>query len=254
MPNTLPSLATDLNRLAILLDVDGTLLDLAPTPQSVSVPPPLRETLARLGNHTGGALAFVSGRKLNDLDLIFTPLRVPAIGGHGAEMRVRAGAPPEQTNIAPLDPAVKEQFAAIAAAAPGIIVEDKGYSLALHYRLTPQHEDAVRKSAEAIRARLPPGMIELLPGKAMVEIKPAGFNKGSAVRKLMTYPPFAGRRPLFIGDDVTDEDVFAVMPDFHGIAISVGKRVSGVTYCFDRPADVRAWLEDISRNKVLAAS
>jgi trehalose 6-phosphate phosphatase len=88
-------------------------------------------------------------------------------------------------------------------------------------------------------------LVELLPGKLMVEIKPVGFNKATAVRELMTHRPFAGRRPVFIGDDVTDEAVFAVMPDFDGVAISVGE-MPGVEYHFDRPQSVRDWLEELS--------
>ena len=95
--------------------------------------------------------------------------------------------------------------------------------------------------------------LELLPGKSVVEIKQTGFNKGTAVRELMTYAPFSGRRPLFVGDDMTDRDVFAIMPEFRGIAISVGDKVAGVDYCFDQPPDVRRWLEQISRVDALAS-
>ena len=95
--------------------------------------------------------------------------------------------------------------------------------------------------------------VEILPGKSMVEIKQAGFNKATAVRELMTYPPFSGRRPIFIGDDVTDEDVLAIMPEFHGFGISVGKKRAGVAYCLQRPENVRHWLEQISRNDALAS-
>jgi trehalose 6-phosphate phosphatase len=244
----------DLADLAILLDVDGTILDLAPTPQSVWVPPDLAEALVRLWQSTGGALAFVSGRQLNDLDRIFSPLQLPAIGGHGAEMRVAAGKTPQQPRIAPLDSELKRKFASIAEIAPGIVIEDKGYSLALHYRLAPEKGAVVRKSAELIYANLPGNGIELLPGKSMIEIKQVGFDKASAVRELMTYAPFSGRRPVFIGDDVTDQSVFAAMPEFGGIAISVGERLPTVDYCFERPADVRRWLEKLSQTSTFTLS
>ncbi len=246
MPNVIPSLAIDLDNLAILLDVDGSILDVAPTPQAVRVPATLRRTLELLFRRTGGAVAFVSGRKLNELDSMFAPLQLPAIGGHGAELRVKAGAvgsPP----VAPLDFILKRKLAAVTQLAPGIVVEDKGYSLALHYRLAPDKGGMVREYAEAVCSDHANGLTELLPGKLMLEVKQTGFNKATAVRELMTHCPFAGRRPIFIGDDVTDGVVFAIMPDFDGVAISVGE-MPGVDYHFDRPDNVRNWLAAIARN------
>ena len=204
-------LPTDLARLAILLDVDGTLLDLAPTPREVFVSHALRETLARLWKRTDGAVAFVSGRPVSELDLIFSPLRLPAIGGHGAELRVLPGTTPEAPRLPPLDPDVKRRFAAIAESGPGIVLEDKGYSLALHYRLAPDKEHVVREAAMKICEDLDGASIELLPGKLVVEVKQAGTTKATAVRELMT-SPFAGRRPVFIGDDITDLGVSRYCP------------------------------------------
>src|SRR6202521_3506821 len=241
MPNVIPVLPADLNKVAVLLDVDGTLLDLAPTPREVFVPHALRDTLARLWDRTGGAVAFVSGRPVSELDLIFSPLQLPAIGGHGAELRAVAGAAPDAPRLPPLDPSVKRKFAAIAEAGPGIILEDKGYSLALHYRLAPEKERMVREAAARISTELKAFPIELLPGKLVVEIKQTGFTKATAVRELMTYSPFADRRPIFIGDDVTDLGVFDILPNYDGIGIAVGRKVPGVKSCFDRPIDVRRW-------------
>jgi trehalose 6-phosphate phosphatase len=252
MLHAVPSLP-DLKTLAILLDVDGTILDLAPTPRDVFVPRALRDTLARLAERTGGALAFVSGRSLGEIDHVFAPLELPAIGGHGAELRTVAGAPPEPPRLPPLDPDMKRRFAAIAEAGSGIVLEDKGYSLALHYRLAPQKERAIREAVAAVCADVDVP-IELLPGKQVLEIKQTGFSKATAVRELMTYPPFAGRRPVFLGDDVTDLGVFAVLPDYGGIGISVGRRVAGVNTWFDEPADVRRWLDAISHSDALATS
>jgi trehalose 6-phosphate phosphatase len=254
MPNVIPLLPADLNKVAVLLDVDGTILDLAPTPREVFVPHALRDTLERLWDRTGGAVAFVSGRPLSELDLIFSPFQFPAIGGHGAELRAVAGAAPEAPRLPPLDPAVKQQFAAIAEAGPGIILEDKGYSLALHYRQAPDKERMVLESAARVCAGLQASTIELLPGKLMVEIKQTGFTKATAVRELMTCSPFADRRPIFIGDDVTDLGVFDILPDYDGIGISVGCKVPGVKSCFDRPTDVRRWLEEISHSDEFATS
>src|SRR5882762_3518446 len=155
MPNAISPAALDLENLAVLLDVDGTILDLAPTPDEVWVPPSLCQTLTRLWDRTGGALAFVSGRPISSLDAIFSPLLLPTIGGHGAELRAIAGDTPESPRLHALDASVKRKFAAIAEVIPGIIVEDKGYSLALHYRRVPDGEVVVRDAAAAVRASLP---------------------------------------------------------------------------------------------------
>jgi trehalose 6-phosphate phosphatase len=235
-------LAPRLGEYAILLDIDGTLLDLAPTPREVWVPPGLAETLGRLYDRTSGALALVSGRSLNDIDLIFAPEQFPAVGGHGAEMRISADREAVATHAPPMDKELKRRLAAIARLSPGILLEDKGYSLALHYRLAPHAEKAIYAAVSLIRADLPNAPIEVLPGKCVCEIKQSGFDKATGVRELMTHEPFRGRRPIFIGDDVTDESVFAIMPDLGGLAFSVGRRAQGVTDHFDEPRDVRAWL------------
>jgi trehalose 6-phosphate phosphatase len=235
-------LAQRLGECAILLDIDGTLLDLAPTPREVWVPPGLAETLSRLHDRTSGALALVSGRSLNDIDLIFAPEQFPAVGGHGAEMRISADSEAVAVHAPPMDKELKRRLAAIAKLSPGILLEDKGYSLALHYRLAPHAEKAIYEAVSLIRADLPNAPIEVLPGKCVCEIKQSGFDKATGVRELMTHAPFRGRRPVFIGDDVTDESVFAMMPDLGGLAFSVGRRAQGVTDYFDEPRDVRAWL------------
>jgi trehalose 6-phosphate phosphatase len=239
------SLLPQLNETAILLDIDGTLLDLAPTPREVWVPPGLAKTLNRLHERTQGALALVSGRSLNDIDLIFAPEQFPAVGGHGAEMRVSADSESVATHAPPLDKELKRRLAAIAKLSPGILLEDKGYSLALHYRLAPHAEKAIYAAVSLIRADLPNAPIEVLPGKCVCEIKHSGFTKATGVLELMTHEPFKGRRPLFIGDDVTDESVFAIMPDLKGLAFSVGRRTKGVAGHFDEPGDVRAWLSHL---------
>jgi trehalose 6-phosphate phosphatase len=254
MSNRIPLLPADLTKIAILLDVDGTLLDLAPTPREVFVSHELRDTLGRLCQGTGGAVAFVSGRPVSELDLIFSPLQLPAIGGHGAEFRAAAGAMTEAARLPPLDPDVKRQFAAIAETGPGIILEDKGYSLALHYRLARDKEQVVREAAMKIWRELDTTSLEILPGKLVLEVKQAGTTKATAVRELMRIPPFAGRRPVFIGDDVTDLGVFAILPELGGIGISVGRNVPGIDFCFERPTDVRHWLEQLSHSNAFTTS
>ena len=236
------SLVPHLSETAVLLDIDGTLLDLAPTPREVWVPPGLAKTLHRLRQRTSGALALVSGRSLNDIDLIFAPEQFPGVGGHGAEMRVTGDGDAVAAHAPPLDKELKRRLAAIARLSPGILLEDKGYSLALHYRLAPHAEKAIYAAVSLIRADLQNAPIEVLPGKSVCEIKHSGFTKASGVRELMTHEPFRGRRPFFIGDDVTDESVFAIMPDLDGLAFSVGRRAKGVAGHFDAPSDVREFL------------
>jgi trehalose 6-phosphate phosphatase len=236
----------DLEELAILLDIDGTILDIASTPGAVTVPSSLRQTLVRLSERTAGALALVSGRSMSDIDRLFAPLQLPAVAGHGAEFRPVPGAETDHSLASGLDSSLRRQLATVADRSAGVIVEDKGYSLALHYRLAPERESEVRQAVARICANDP--SIEILPGKSVVEIKPAGFSKATRVRELMTYPAFAGRRPIFIGDDKTDESVFAIMPEFGGVAFSVGKRFHGVDGCFDEPDAVRQWLAAIARN------
>src|SRR6266404_4619816 len=251
-PETVPvprSLVPHLSQSAILLDIDGTLLDLAPTPREVWVPLGLARTLNRLHERTLGALALVSGRSLNDIDLIFAPEQFPAVGGHGAEMRISTDSEAVATHAPPMDKELKRRLAAIAKLSPGILLEDKGYSLALHYRLAPHAENAIYAAVSLIRADLPNAPIEVLPGKCVCEIKHAGFTKATGVLELMNHAPFKGRRPIFIGDDVTDEAVFAIIPDLDGIAFSVGRRVKGVADHFDEPRDVREWLAGLLENE-----
>jgi trehalose 6-phosphate phosphatase len=244
--------ARRLEECAILLDIDGTLLDLAPTPREVWVPPGLARTLNGLIEKTAGALALVSGRSLNDIDLIFAPEQFPAVGGHGAEMRISVDSESVATHAPPMDKELKRRLAAIARLSPGILLEDKGYSLALHYRLAPHAEKAIYEAIALIRADLPDAPIELMPGKCVYEIKHSGFNKATGVLELMAHEPFRGRRPIFIGDDVTDESVFALMPDLGGLAFSVGRRATGVADHFDEPRDVRQWLARLLDNESAA--
>src|ERR1700760_1770309 len=231
-----------LSETAILLDIDGTLLELKPTPREVFVPEGLSATLIGRSERASGALALVAGRSLNDIDLIFAPDQFPAVGGHGAEMRLGSVSEAVAAPAPPMDKELKLRLAAIAKLSPGILLEDKGYSLALHYRLAPHAEKAIYEAVSLIRADLPNAPIEGLPGKCVCEIKHSGFNKASGVLELMKHEPFKGRRPIFIGDDVTDETVFAIMPDLNGLAFSVGRRAQGVAGHLDQPADVRAFL------------
>jgi trehalose 6-phosphate phosphatase len=141
-----------------------------------------------------------------------------------------------------MHPDVRRLLVCIAAETPGVIAEDKGYSLAVHYRLAPEYERRVHEAILDICGRHPEAQLEILPGKSMFEVKPKGFSKGTAVREMMQLEPFRGRRPVFIGDDVTDESVFRVMPEFDGLAFSVGRRLPGTHGDFATPREVRHWL------------
>lgn len=239
-----PTLNPDLRQSAILLDVDGTIVDIAASPEAVRVPASLRDALTRLIAATDGAVALVSGRMIADLDHLFAPLRLAAVGGHGAEMRLLDGGNTRPGAAPQLDPELKRRLTALAR--DGVAAEDKGVSVALHYRKAPAQEKPLRAAVGELCAEPWPTPIEILSGKAVIEIKPAGFDKGSGVRELMRHAPFAGRRPIFIGDDTTDETVFAIMPELDGTAFSVGRNVAGVAGCFATPARVRAWLDRIA--------
>jgi trehalose 6-phosphate phosphatase len=243
-----PPHSVDLACTALLLDVDGTLIDIAPTPDSAVVPHTLAATLQDLLGHCAGAVALVSGRTIDTLDRLFAPLKMPVIGGHGAEIRLSGEQVISQQHPAPLSDALRRQLHALAEADPRLLIEDKLHSISVHYRLALQREDSIRSEVNAMVAADHESEAESLFGKAVIEVKPKHFNKGTAVTALMTHPPFAGRTPLFIGDDTTDEAVFAVLPDLAGAGYSVGRPMAGAAAIFDSPKTVRSWLAHLSQN------
>lgn len=227
---------------AIFLDVDGTLLEIAPTPESVVVPPRVMRTLRLLQERHGGAVALVSGRAIDNLDSLFQPLLLPAAGLHGIERRDASGKRFEPTVPLWRDAAAKEMLA-FTAAHPDTVFEDKGRSVALHYRLNPAAgPEAVALVASLAAAIGPDAVVQ--EGKMVMELRPAGANKGTAIAELCATPPFAGRLPVFAGDDVTDEHGFEAVAGLGGIAVRVGPiaptvapwRVPGITELLD-------WLE-----------
>jgi len=232
----------DLGSMALLLDVDGTILDTAITPDSVVVPRSFRSSLRALHAMSDGALALVSGRLIRDLDAVFSPLRLPAIGGHGAELRLAGDDAMKMRYGVVIDGALRNLIAAAAAADPRIILEDKGSSLALHYRLAPQMDSVLKSRVAAIIASTGVQGLEVMHGKAVIEIKPITFNKGEAVLELMKNPPFEHRKPVFVGDDSTDESVFHVLPALGGTGYSVERLIPGADGTFNSPYDVRRWL------------
>ena len=181
----------DPKSLALLLDVDGTLIDIAPSPIEVHVADDLLISLERLFELTGGALALVSGRPIADLDRLFAPLKLPTIGGHGAEMRVRGGEVIK--SAAPLPPDMRRRLAAAASPGSGIVVEDKGYSLALHYRNAPQHEERLRAHVAAGRAAFPGEATRSAAGQGDVRGEAAGHQQGRW--RARVDDPSAVRRP-----------------------------------------------------------
>jgi trehalose 6-phosphate phosphatase len=229
----------NLSRTALFLDIDGTLLDIAPTPHAVEVPPELTEDLTRLHERCGGALALVSGRTLEDIDRLFAPLKLPAAGAHGTQVRPDPEAPIGHLTR-PIPAALRAEFMSLADR-PGMIVEDKEVTLALHYRLLADPSLPGDRVA-AVEACAADHGFALLHGKKVLELKPAGTDKGTALRSFMSRPPFLGRTPLFAGDDVTDGYAFAVLGGLGGIGISVGQSFPGAAYCVQAPAELRQWL------------
>lgn len=239
MPSGFP--AIDLSQIALLLDVDGTLLDLAARPDEVHVPDDLRAVLKALCACPHCVVALVSGRPATQLDALFSPVKLALIGCHGAEMRQSPDAPVRQR--APLAAEIRRGLYALAAQFSGTLLEDKDFSIAIHYRGVPGLEAPLSAAAREFADANPE--LELLAGKAVIEFKPRGYDKATACAELLAHPPFAGRTPVFLGDDVTDERVFRVLPEFSGIGISVGRPMEGAQHMLRSPAMVRSWLREL---------
>ena len=229
---------------ALFLDIDGTLLDMARTPEAVTVPDELMEALNKLHGALGGALAFVSGRPLSEIDRLFAPLHAPAVGCHGAE--IRGGDGKTRTLAGPIGDNVRALFYSLAKAHTGTMVEDKTYVLALHYRLAPEARHALGAALEGHQGLFAAENIVLQHGKSVIEAKHSGVDKGVGVRALLQEPPFRGRVPVFGGDDTTDMDVFQILPELGGEGFSVGRRFQGAAYQFPSPRAVRQWLTDLA--------
>lgn len=233
---------------AFFLDVDGTLLEIADTPSAVRVDTDLLELVAQLHQSSGGAVALVSGRSISDLEELLGALRLPLAGQHGLERRDAAGrlwihaAPPEAKC------AIKEALLPVLARHSGLLLEDKGLTLALHYRQAPHlaayaHWLMTQLMSEA------GGGLELQKGKRVIEIKPAGIDKGTAVAEYLTESPFRGRHPVFIGDDLNDEHGFAEVNRLGGTSIRVGPGNSYARFRLPDVAAVRHWLADTLKGR-----
>lgn len=239
--------------MALFLDVDGTLLEIAARPQAVSVPAALRERLRTLFHASGGAVALVSGRAIADLDALFAPLALPSAGLHGFERRSTSGGycrlPSPST--AALEFA-RDTMMQLARRHAGLLMEDKQFALALHYRGAPHLEDTVVRTMQELAIRVHDDL-ELQRGKMVVELRPAGATKADGVAAFLEEAPFAGRVPIFIGDDLTDEPAFELVNQRDGLSVIVSAaRPSAARARLTDVTAVREWLEQLQATPAAA--
>ena len=244
-----PALAPDA---ALFLDVDGTLLEIAARPELVHVPPALPTLLDRLAAERNGALALVSGRPLADLDRLFPRWHGGAAGVHGAERRradgslvIHADSPADLAAAAALD-RLRPVLADAVRRMPGLLLEDKGRSIALHYRAVPERGPETLALGQAC-VHQADDYLRLIAGKMVVELQPRFYGKDRAIAAFMAEPPFRGRVPVFLGDDTTDEDGFAEINRLGGVSIRVGGRAPAPTAAAYTLPSVGAALEWLAR-------
>jgi trehalose 6-phosphate phosphatase len=231
--------------LAIFLDVDGTLLDLAARPDEVVTPAGLVTTLARAERKLAGALALISGRPIDDVDRLFAPLRLRASGVHGAEIRLDPSAPPTPTAAADLPQSLLSALRRAVAQFPGVFVENKRFSFTVHYRLAPSAERPLRNIVKQLVDSAPIA-VDTMDAHYAIEIKSPCFNKGGAIAAFLSTSTFRGRTPIFVGDDTTDESGFALVSARGGFAYSVGRPRPGAISAFSEPEAVREWLAEFA--------
>ncbi|HEY1453342.1 MAG TPA: trehalose-phosphatase [Roseiarcus sp.] len=242
--------ALDGESLALFLDVDGTLIDLAARPTDVVVPSGLVDTLARVERKLAGALAFISGRAISDLDRLFKPLRLRASGVHGAEMRFDPGRRAESTPAATeLPRSLRTALRRVVAAFPGAFVEDKRFSLVVHYRMAPSAERPLHEAVARVIDSAKTTAIEVIDGHCAIELKAPGFDKGGAIAAFLATSAFRDRTPVFVGDDASDESGFALVAARGGYAYSVGRRRWGTVGVFPEPKAVREWLAEFAERR-----
>lgn len=240
-----PPLPTPDARWALFLDVDGTLLDFHDDPAAVVVSPHLLALLQRLHAALDDALSLVSGRALADLDRLFGPSWAMA-GLHGLQLRHADGRCREHPFDTSAHAQLRQRAEALLGALDGIQLEDKGIAIALHCRRSPERFEAMRDAAAALADAMPG--YELQAGNLVMEIKPAGMDKGRAVRELLRQPPFAGRQPIYLGDDLTDEHAFDTVARAGGCGIRVGhRRPTAAQFTLPSPAAVQHWLLRVHR-------
>jgi len=229
---------------AFFFDIDGTLADFAPTPSEIRLERDLHQLIRGLHQASGGALALISGRSIENVDSIFSGPRLPVAGQHGLERRDAEGKISRHDATSEKLVNARTRLSDAVARHRGLMLEDKGLSLALHYRAAPALASFAHRTMRGVHAKMGPEYA-ILTGKRIIELKPSGKDKGEAVREFMEEEPFRGRTPVFVGDDVTDEHGFAVVNSLGGHSIKVG---AGRTVARWRLADVgavRSWLEQI---------
>jgi trehalose 6-phosphate phosphatase len=233
------------DRWALFIDIDGTLLSVAPTPDAVMVPADLVQLLDGLASGLGGAIAILTGRRVADADRLFAPLKLVASGVHGTELRSERGGP-----IATLAPTIPSDVIGamnnIAGVASGILVEQKGCGVAVHYRNAPLARRALETELAAIIAASSYDLV-LRKGRKVLEAIPNGYSKGTALAALLSRPPFKGRSPVMVGDDVGDEPAFLTAERLGGMALRVaGEHFDKQEADFDGVAGVHAWLKALA--------
>lgn len=233
---------------ALFLDIDGTLLDVALTPSTVHVPPMLPELLQSLSARLSGALAIITGRPLAEADRLLSPSRFIGAGVHGGQMRLSVEGEIE-TLTPSFNPALQADIRKIAHELPGVVFEDKGSGIALHYRLAPDLQEPLTLLLESLLP-LYPDQFKICGGRKVVEILPVGFSKGRALRSIAALPQFANRIPVMVGDDISDVDAFQAAEDLSGF----GLRVAGENFVkdeasFQGPTDVLSWLQVLARRE-----
>lgn len=242
--------AVNPTRWALFLDVDGTLLGFQGRPEDVHLHDSLRAVLDALDTGLGHAVALVSGRTLADLDRIQAPLKLAAAGLHGLERRDADGTVDHGVEGAALDH-LRDGLSELVDGHDALWLEDKGRTLAVHYRADPGLHRTVLDQVHALCAREAPDALAVIDGKMVCEIKPRHADKGSAIRGFMARPPFSGRVPVFLGDDVTDEDGFRAVNALGGLSVRVGAQPADkLTHAAYRLADepaVEAWLARLSQ-------
>lgn len=238
----------DSDKDALFLDLDGTMIDIAPRPDDVVAPNQLIRSLAALHRQLGGALAVVSGRPIAAIDALLSPVRLPAAGVHGAEIRFDASAAGVHRAAPPIPNGVRWLLAPLAAI-PGVVIEDKSVAIAVHFRQAQHAAERVGKTVTAAVSAHNADQLTIVPGKCVYEIKHARFSKGTAVAEFMDRAPWNRRRPVFIGDDVTDEAAFAELPKWRGVGLAVGQQRPGSIAYFATAADVRDWLAGLVRQE-----
>lgn len=226
---------------ALFLDVDGTLLDLAPHPDAVSVDPELPGILAQLRDALDGALALVTGRSVAAIDALFAPEILPVAGQHGAERREAAGRLHTPAGGRETLRKAATQLRRMTERDGDLLIEDKGASVAVHFRQTPELAGAAYNAASTVARRMGAGY-EMQTGKMVFEIKPSSHHKGTAIASFMREAPFRGRIPVFVGDDLTDEHGFERVNRLEGCSVKVGPGESEAHWRIASAASVRAWL------------